>query len=227
MNSKASVELSQSTTATDSKISVVVAKLRRVVAAVKHPGEENSEFDRVLEVLKTLSRKEGIPIAVVGGMAAIKYGYERFTQDIDVVIAQPHLNTLIRVAPHYGIKVIWQDPHGWHKLQYESVKIEIVPEGGKPSKDAPTRIPSPRQLGVSEGMGYASLEGWMETKLGSARRQDQADVVQVLKKTAPTDIDRIRQHLAGVHAIYLRLFEELVVAAEEEKQQESERGGSR
>ncbi len=220
-------KLADAITATDAKVSVAVAKLRRLLAAVNRPGEENSEFDRAIDVLKTLSGKEDIPIAIVGGMAAIQYGYERFTQDIDVVVARQHLDTLIRVAPKYGIKVIWQDPQGWHKLQWEGVKIEIVPEGGKPSKDAPTRIPGPKYLGVVEGMGYANLEGWMETKLSSARRQDQADVVQVLKKTAPADVERIREHLVGVHPLYLRLFEELVIAAEEEKQQERERGGPR
>ena len=42
----------------------------------------------------------------------------------------------------------------------------------------PTAIPSPEQLGVREGAGYAGIAGWMETKLGSYRVQDQADVVQ-------------------------------------------------
>lgn len=222
-----SANLAQAIPATDTKVSVAVNKLRRLVAAVNRPGEENSEFDRALDVLKALSRKEGIPIAIVGGLAAIKHGYERFTQDIDVIVAQQHLDTLLRVAPTYSIKVIWRDPHGWHKLQYEGVKIEVVPEGRKPSKDAPTTIPGPKHLGVSEGLGYASREGWVETKLSSGRRQDQADVVQVLKKAAPADIERIREHIAGVHAVYLRLFEELVTAAEEEKQQEKERGGPR
>jgi hypothetical protein len=212
---------------TDVAVSTALAKLGRLIAAVHRPGEENSEFDRVLDVLRDLSRKEGIPIAIVGGVAAIKYGYERYTKDIDVVIAQRHLDTLIRVAPSYRIEVNWRDPHGWHKLQYESVRIEIVPEGAKPRSDAPTTIPGPRHLGVSEGMDYANLEGWIETKLASGRRQDQADVVQVLKKTAPTAIAPIREHIAGVHAIYLRLFDELATAAEEEKQQERERGGER
>ena len=211
----------------NAKVSIAVAKLRRLVEAVNRPGEENSEFDRAMKVLKTLSRKEGIPLAIVGGMAAINYGYERFTQDIDVVVARQHLDVLIRVAPKYGVKVIWQDPHGWHKLQYEGVRIEIVPEGGKPSKDAPTKIPGPSRLGVLEGMAYANLEGWVETKLGSGRRQDQADVVQVLKKTALAERERIGKYIAGVHAIYLRLFEELIIAAEEEMQQEEERGGPR
>ena len=49
------------------------------MAAVNRLGEENSEFDRALDVLKNLSQKEGIPIAIVGGMAAIQHGYERLT----------------------------------------------------------------------------------------------------------------------------------------------------
>jgi len=214
-------------TPTDVKVSAAWAKLGRVIAAVTHPGEKNSEFDRVLDVLKDLARKEGIPIAIIGGMAAIKHGYRRLTDDVDMVIARQHLDTIVRVAPRYGIKIIWHDPHGWHKFQYEDVRIEVVPEGAKPRKDAPTTIPSPQQLGVSEGSDYSSLEGWTETKLGSDRRQDQADVVQVLKKTGPAAIAKIREHIGKVHALYLQRFDELAAAAVEEKQQEAERGGPR
>jgi hypothetical protein len=76
-------------------------------------------------------------------------------------------------------------------------------------------------------MGYANVEGWVETKLGSARQQDHADVDQVLKKAAPEQIERIREHIAGVHAIYLRHFDELATAADEEAKQEQERGRPR
>src|SRR6185312_14721385 len=61
-------KLVQAITTTDAKVSIALARLRRLVAAVNRPGEENSEFDRALEVLKILSRKEDIPIAIVGGM---------------------------------------------------------------------------------------------------------------------------------------------------------------
>ena len=227
MNTTSEVQHAQSTAVTDAMVSAAWARLGRVIAAVNRPGEENSEFDRALAVLKDLAKKERIPIAIIGGLAAIKHGYQRLTNDIDVVVGQQHLDTVIRVAPKYGIKVIWQDPRGWHKLQYDVMRIEIIPEGGKPNKDAPTLIPGPKQLGVSEGMEYAKLEGWIETKLSSGRLHDRADVVRVLKKKSPADIERTRQHLAGVHPIYLRLFEELVIAAEEEKEQEAERGGPR
>ena len=227
MTTTREVQHAEEIEATHAKVSAAWARLGRLIAAVNRPGEQNSEYDRALAVLEVLARKEGIPIAIIGGLAAIKYGYQRYTKDIDVVVAQQHLDTVIRVAPKYRIKVLWHDPHGWHKFEYEGVRIEIIPEGGKPGKDAPTLIPSPRQLGVSEGMVYAKVEGWMETKLSSDRYQGRADVVQVLKTVTPADIERTRQHLAGVHSIYLRLFEELVIAAEEEKQQEAERGGPR
>jgi hypothetical protein len=201
--------------------------LERLVAAVKGEDVHESKFARALTTLQAFSRKEGIPLAIVGGLAAIHHGYERFTKDIDVVASSGNLDILTRVAPRYGINVIWSDPGGWHKLQCEGVPVDVVPEGRKPRKDAPTTIPSPAQLGIREGAGYASIAGWMETKVSSYRVQDRADVVQVIKVTAAATLRRIRKHLSKVHALYLRRFDELLEAAKEEKEQERERGGTR
>lgn len=200
--------------------------LERLVDAVKGEGTHESKFVKVLASLKELSRKEGIPLAIVGGLAALHHGYERFTKDIDIVVRSGHLDVLTRVAPQYKIEVVWKDPDGWHKLQCEGVPIDVVPEGRKPRNDAPTAIPSPDQLGVREGAEFATLAGWMETKFGSYRVQDRADVVQILKSTTPATLKKIRKRLADVHAIYLQRFEELLGAAKEEKDQERERGGS-
>src|SRR3989440_10065202 len=186
-----------------------MATLERTVAAVKGQEAQESKFAKALATLQALSRKEGIPLAIVGGLAAIHHGYERFTKDIDVVVRSANLDVLTRFAPRYGIKVIWNDPEGWHKLQCEGVPIDVVPEGRKPRKDAPTTISGPEQLGVREGTGYAGIAGWMETKLGSYRVQDQADVVQVIKVTPAATLRRIRKHLGQAHAIYLRRLDEL------------------
>src|SRR5580704_5139872 len=134
--------------------------LERMVAAVKGQDIQESRFAKALATLQDLARKEGIPLAIVGGLAAIHHGYERFTKDIDVVVRSENLDVLTRVAPQYGIKVIWNDPEGLHKLQCGGVPIDVVPEGRKPQKDAPTSIPSPKQLGVSEGADYAGIAGW-------------------------------------------------------------------
>src|ERR1700693_1799172 len=146
-----------------------MVNLERMVAAVKGQEVQESKFAKALATLKTLSRKEGFPLAIVGGLAAIHHGYERFTKDIDIVVRSGNLDILTRIAPHYGIKVIWHDPDGWHKLECEGVAIDVVPEGRKPRKDAPCPIPGPEQLGVRTGAGYAAIAGWTETKLGSFR----------------------------------------------------------
>jgi hypothetical protein len=67
----------------------------------------------------------------------------------------------------------------------------------------------------------------METKLGSYRVQDRADVVQVIKVTTPATWRKIRKHLGQAHALYLQRFDELLEVAKEEKEQERERGGAR
>jgi hypothetical protein len=204
-----------------------MVNLERVVAAVKGEDVQGAKFSKALATLEALSRTEGIPMAIVGGLAAIHHGYERFTKDIDVVIRSDNPDVLARVAPQYGIKVVWKDPEGWHKLQCEGVPIDVVPEGRKPRKDAPTAIPGPEHLRVREGASYAGIAGWMETKLGSYRVQDRADVVQVIKVTTPATLRRIRKHLEKAHATYRRRFDELLEAAKEEKEQERERGGAK
>jgi hypothetical protein len=81
-----------------------LANLERTVAAVKGQEKQESDFAKALATLKTLSRKEGIPLAIVGGLAAIHYGYERFTKDIDIVVRSAHLDILAPVAPNTGLK---------------------------------------------------------------------------------------------------------------------------
>jgi hypothetical protein len=60
-----------------------LARLERLVATVQGREPGDAKFAAALGVLDTLSRSEDIPIAIVGGMAAIHHGYERFTKDID------------------------------------------------------------------------------------------------------------------------------------------------
>ena len=204
-----------------------LARLEGLVATVKGRDRGDARFAAALEVLDKLSRSEGIPMAIVGGMAAIRHGYERFTKDIDIVVGEGHLDPLIRVAPDYGIKIVRHDPNGWHKLRYEGVDIEIVPEGGQPRKNAPTAIPGLKHLGVRGGARYANLARWMETKLASNRQLDRADLVQVMKKTDAAHLRKVRKHIAKVHPTYLLLFDELQALAGAETEQEKERGGPR
>jgi hypothetical protein len=184
-------------------------------------ASEQNRFTRALSDLQLLSEKGGIPIAIVGGLGAIKYGYPAATQDIDIAVARDHLELFVRAAPRYGFKVAWEAKSGWHTLTHGDVEINVVPEGGKARTTAPTTIPGPVQLGVNQGLGYASLQGWMELKLSSGRQKDRGHVVEVLKKASPEAVQEARSHLATVHQSYVNLFDQLYQQALEEKEQES------
>ncbi len=192
--------------------------VRAVLAA------EENRFSRALTDLQRLSQGEGVPIAIVGGLAAIRYGYPAATQDIDIAVARDKLEVLMKAAPKYGFKVAGEAKSGWHTLTHGDVEINVVPEGGKARDTAPTTIPGPATLGVQQGLDYASLPGWIELKLSSGRQKDRAHVVEVMKKTGDQPIQAAREYIAQVHQSYLNLFDQLYEEALEERTQEEQRG---
>jgi hypothetical protein len=103
------------------------------------------------------------------------------------------------------------------------VEINIVPEGGKARDSSPTRIPSPRDMGVLQGVQYASIESWVELKISSGRQKDRAHIVEVLKKSDDKSIAEIDRHLANVDLTYQSAFKNLVAEAIEERHQEQNR----
>ena len=193
------------------------------IEAVMSTNLESNRFTNALEDLQRLSKENQIPIAIVGGLAAIRYGYPAATQDIDVAISKRDLSTLLFVSPRYGFKVVWESKIGWHTLTHGHVEINIVPEGGRARDTSPTEIPGPMDMGVNSGLDYARIESWVELKISSGRQKDRAHIVEVLKKSEQSAIKRIVDHLLHIDESYKKTFEELLVQAIEERQQEQNR----
>lgn len=186
-------------------------------------NSDSNRFSLALTDLQRLSLEKNIPIAIVGGLAAIRYGHAAATQDIVVAVGQQSLPNLILLAPAYGFKLVWESKLGWHTLTHGDVEIKIVPEGGKARDTSPTTIPSPEQMGVSSGLLYTRIESWMELKISSGRQKDRAHVVEVLKKSTSAMIERIREHLQRTHATYLEQFNLLLAESIAEGRQEQDR----
>ncbi len=206
-------------------IQSMVATLTRGVESVSAVmGTEQNRFTAALSDLERLAQSEHIPIAIIGGLGAIHHGYPAATQDIDVAISREHLDQFIRVAPNYRFKVAWKSKTGWHTLMHGDVEINVIPEGGKARDSSPTLIPGPVALGVCEGLGYASLPGWVELKLSSGRQKDRAHIVEVLKTLDDVTIQGVSQHIGQVHEKYSALFAELCRQAVDELTDERHRG---
>src|SRR5437016_5476004 len=86
-------------------------------------ASEPNRFTRAFEALNHLAHADQIPLAIVGGLAAIHFGYPAITEDIDVVVSKGDLDRLLADAPHYGFKVKWRSTTGWHTLAFEDVEI--------------------------------------------------------------------------------------------------------
>jgi hypothetical protein len=193
------------------------------IETVMNTNRDENRFSQALEALQRLALDHRIPIAIVGGLGAIRYGYAAATQDIDVAIGLPALSKLLLLAPAYGFKVASESKSGWHTLTHGDVEINVVPEGSKARDTSPTTIPSPEQMGVEVGLSYAPIERWMELKISSGRQKDRAHIVEVLKKTDPETVTSIRNHLAKTHTAYVDHFELLLTESIAEDRQERER----
>ena len=193
------------------------------IDAVLNEESPQNRCVHALEALEQLANNEHMPIAIVGGLAAIHYGYPAATQGIDIAIAQKDLATLISCSRSYGFKVEWESKLGWHTLIHGDVEINVVPEGGSARDSSPTTIPGPVELGVTSGLDYASIERWIELKVSSGRRKDQAHIVEVLKTCSAEIIEVISGYLGTCHDDYADTFSELLDVAQAERDQENKR----
>ena len=76
---------------------------------------EQNRFTRAFEALDQLARATNSPLAIVSGLAVIRYGYPAVTDDIDVVAPRAGLEALLQQAPQFGFRVKWHSKAGWRE----------------------------------------------------------------------------------------------------------------
>jgi hypothetical protein len=205
------------------------ARAVRAVQVAQPPGDAMSSdatniFSQALLKLEKVSQRMQSPLAIVGGLAGIYYQSMVTTLDIDVVVGGDRLDDFLRECAAEGLEIKRRSEHGWHTVVYraghESVEINVVPEGGKTPRDpafAPP-TPSPAELGVTSGLGYASFAGWVVLKLVANRDKDRYHLIESLKHASEAQVAEVVVKLRPLDASYLREFHRLFQAAHEESQ---------
>ncbi len=159
-------------------------------------------FRKDNDVFKTMYRIAGrldalgIPYAVVGGMALFEHGFERFTDDVDLLVTPENLKVIHErleglgyVPPFTGSKQLRDVESG--------VRIEFLISGAFPGdgKPKPVAFPNPADVGIDrDGIVFLSLPKLIELKLASGmtggihRMKDFTDVVEMIKiRQLPAD----------------------------------------
>jgi hypothetical protein len=130
----------------------------------------------------------GIAYAVAGGMALLKHGYRRFTEDVDILVTRDGLKAIHHnldgrgyLPPFIGSKNLRDTELG--------VKIEFLLTGDYPGdgKPKPLAFPDPSAVcTVDEGIKFVKLPTLVELKIASGmtnpeRHKDLVDVEELIK----------------------------------------------
>jgi hypothetical protein len=130
----------------------------------------------------------GIPYAIAGGMALFAHGYQRFTDDIDLLVTREGLKRVHQKLDGLGYVRPFEKSKNLRDANTK-VKIEFLLTGDYPGdgKPKPVSFPDPKEaVEVISGLRVLSLPKLVELKLASGmtgigRSKDIGDVEELIK----------------------------------------------
>jgi hypothetical protein len=165
----------------------------------------------------------GIEYTLIGAVALNQHGYQRFTQDIDVLMTKEGLKRFTEKLVGRGYRPAFEGATRKFRSTAENVPIEVITSGEYPGdgKPKPVVFPDPQESSVEiDGIRTVTLEKLVELKLASGmtglgRRKDLADVQELIRVRA-LDASFAERLDPSVREIYLELHDELVQAQNQE-----------
>jgi hypothetical protein len=162
--------------------------LREASAYFAGAGRLRSTLRRLAQRLNA----EGIPYALLGGLALAEHGYPRLTEDIDLLLTPSGLERVRQRLVGRGYRTAFNGAKKSFRDTETGVRIEIVTAGEYPGDGLPKPVafPDPTTQGVTqdiEGLRVVTLERLIELKLASGmsaphRLRDLADVQDLITR---------------------------------------------
>jgi len=145
-----------------------------------------------LRHLRQRLNAEGIPYALLGGLALAEHGYPRLTEGIDLLLTPSGLERFRQQLVGRGYRPAFSGAEKTFRDTETGVRIEIVTAGEYPGDGLPKPVafPDPATPGVTveiEGIRVVTLEKLIELKLASGmsashRLRDLADVQDLITR---------------------------------------------
>jgi hypothetical protein len=195
------------------------------------PGIKNKTFGDILilagdffmkkgivyETMQRLAERlesEGIPYAVIGGMALAAHGYVRMTLDVDILLTPDGLARFRKKLLGRGYILDFPGAEKSFRDTETNVKIEVITAGEFPGDGLPKPVafPDPEGQTVEEdNVRVITLEKLIELKLASGlsaghRMRDLADV-QDLIIALKLPLDLMNKIAKSVRSEYKRIWE--------------------
>ncbi len=159
-----------------SRLLTVQHAVAEICGGRKVDADPEALRDAVLQIRNIVRNIEGAYVTIIGGLAVQQLGYERWTDDVDVVVDHDHYSEVLDQLRTNGFMITEN-----FSLQnkHTGAKVDLLREGTT-LRNAKYPLPHPRELGPNTG--FATLSSVVRLKIDAHRRQDLADVVAMLKK---------------------------------------------
>lgn len=156
---------------------------------------------------KAVRQVDGAYACFIGGLAVQEHGYQRWTDDVDVVVDAEHFNLVLDALCAMNFAIM---PKGWLENRDTGARIDLLKEGVK-LHDSKLPLPHPSELGKNGG--FATVASIIRLKLDAGgRMKDLADIVELLKLR----INEAENISAQLPQSLRASFESLVVQARRE-----------
>jgi hypothetical protein len=169
--------------------------------------EGNNAVHRTLQRIATRLDELGVDYAIAGGMCLFRHGYQRFTQDVDVLVTREGLAQVHEELEGRGYIKLFEASKNLRDTD-TGVRIDFIISGQYPGdgKPGPVAFPIPRTVSKQiDGVRYVDLVPLIQLKLASGqathRAQDLHDVQQlILTRSLPLDLaDQIHPALRDAY----------------------------
>ena len=166
-----------------------VKALAGVLDFAREMSDDVDRVDAALPPLRRLLESAGVAFRLVGGVAVVHHGYVRTTRDVDVLLAREAAERLDPLLAAHGFERVSAT-----RLLHQATGVDVdlllsgepMPRPGSPPYPFPESLP-----GSPADPAVVGLPGLLQLKLYSARHQDLADVVALLKRLDEGDYLRV------------------------------------
>ena len=185
--------------------------------------------DETLRALRQEADAIGAPLLLVGGIAVIRHGYARTTDDRDALVSRRH-------APALAERLM--DHVDWERLETRQyafvyrptgVEVDFLVSGDLITLGSPYRFPEPDELEIAgrlEGIPVIGLHDLIYFKLLAGRMRDLADVMELCKRhLQEIDASKVFARLEPDDATIRERFSEILKQAPQELENERRFGG--
>jgi hypothetical protein len=145
-------------------------------------GSVQKTLRRIAERLDEI----GVDYAIAGGMCLSRHGFQRFTQDVDILVTPEGLKKIHEALEGLGYIKPFEASKNLRDAE-TGVRIDFIISGQYPGegKPGPIAFPAPSSVAKEiEGIRYVDLVPFIELKLASGqashRAQDLHDVQQLI-----------------------------------------------